>query len=529
MLRIPEKNIGLAAPEYRQQEYFTPESQLAARVDDSFARLADAGDGEKWRAIGRFAEATGGAAKVILDVYTDFQRTKAYEALTLFQIRINEALHGDNGIMNLKGEAALDSERQLGKAALAARNDILRQIKMDEQAQAYFAKEAEKYVLQELPGAQRHAAREFRNYQNETFRARLEVAKSNALMHWNDPEAFREQLTAAGVALLDLGRINGWSAETTKLRSESLISEVHLAAGQAALENNNIDEAQRFLHSGLLQETDALALKSLITAKKETLAAQAEANRNNQARRLLSGEKEALYRAQHMGDVSGLQKIATGLNDLGFTAEADQVRATAEFWTVQRNAGRFAATTDLPQVAARLRKLAAQMHGGLAGMDTEERKRLSGELEAISAVYQQRVAAYQADPAQAAAAEAVFPAEATLEDIVALRMERQAANGVPADGRKPLTKHEAASLAQKWAALPVEQRPAFLHKVAQYGNHMPLALKQAGISVLDQDIALAMLGSPENMAGARAVFSIMGIPEANLPSVNVAAALEAEE
>ena len=313
MLRIPEKNIGLGMPEYHQQGGFTPGTGLSARADDGFVRIAASGDEEKWHAIGQFAGAAGDTARGGLDVYTDFQRTKAQEALTLFQDRIHEALYGEDGIMSRKGEAALEGERQLGIAAQAARDDILQQMKMDAMAQSYFGQAAEKYVFQELAGVQQYAASEFRNYQNEIFQARLEQAKRNSLANWNNPEAFQEHLMTAGIAVRDQGRINAWSAETTRAKANELVSGVYLSAGQAALEHDDIIGAQQFLNSGLMQKADTTMLKNQIKTKRKALAAKAEQDR-----------KKAAEAAQKAAVSSTMTAVLTGVKDFPSLAEQQE-------------------------------------------------------------------------------------------------------------------------------------------------------------------------------------------------------------
>lgn len=97
--------------------------------------------------------------------------------------------------------------------------------------------------------------------------------------------------------------------------------------------------------------------------------------------------------------------------------------------------------------------------------------------------------------------------------------------GVPPDALMPLTKVEAGQLATQWAALPAEQRPAFLHELQAYGAYAPQVMKQVGISVMEQDMAFSMLNDPQNVGGAKAVFSTMSLDEKDVPKIEVKDAL----
>lgn len=250
--------------------------------------------------------------------------------------------------------------------------------------------------------------------------------------------------------------------------------------------------------------------------------ARAEANRAEQARALLADCRDAEYAARGMGDTSRLNAIAKALRQLGMEEKAGEVSARAEFWTAHREAADYATRQPLPDVRNRI----AELHSRVAGeTDAESRGRLAGELEATMRIFGDRARAYQADPALAAQTEITLPDKATPEAIARLRMENQAANAVRPEARQPLTRDEAGRLAAQWAELPAEQRPAFLHKLEEYGPYAALVMKQAGVSVPEQDMAFAMRATPAAAPGAKALFSALRLSENDLPDVDVREAL----
>lgn len=260
----------------------------------------------------------------------------------------------------------------------------------------------------------------------------------------------------------------------------------------------------------------ANAVKVRIDARADALQAKAEANRNKQARTLLSGLKDAEYAAQNMGDDSRMRAIAEGLQKLGMKDEAEEVLTQADFWQANRHAADYAQRQPLPDVRRKAEELQSQLKNET---DTDIHRRLSGELKATAKIFSERVKAYQDDPAQAAASSVTLPDDATPEDVARLRMENERANGVPPDALMPLTQIEAGQLATQWAALPAEQRPAFIHELQAYGAYAPQVMKQVGISVMEQDMAFSMLNDPQNVGGAKAVFSAMSLDEKDLPKI----------
>lgn len=251
--------------------------------------------------------------------------------------------------------------------------------------------------------------------------------------------------------------------------------------------------------------------------------AKAEANRAGQARALLAGLKEAEYAAQRMGDASRLNAIADGLSQLGMEEKAGDVRARAEFWQVNRQAADHAISRPLPEVRDRIIKLRSLLAGEA---DAEKRGRLEGEVEAATRIFGDRARAYRDDPALAAQSAITLPDRATPEDIARIRMENQAINGVRPDALKPLTRDEAGQLAAQWAELPAEQSLSFLRKLEEYGPYAAMVMKQAGISVPEQDMAFALRDSPAAAPGAKALLSVLRLSENDLPDIDVRDALD---
>lgn len=160
-------------------------------------------------------------------------------------------------------------------------------------------------------------------------------------------------------------------------------------------------------------------------------------------------------------------------------------------------------------------------------MSIEEHKKLSGELEALNTVYQERVQAYAKDPARAALSEiqrsGAVPSNATPQDLARLSLERQTANNVPEGLRRVLPKEQAAQLKEKWAQAQTSQKPGLLQEWENtYGTaYLPRILAETGVSGIQQDASRALLHNPLAVQDAQTIFTVADLKEKDIPSVTI--------
>ena len=160
-------------------------------------------------------------------------------------------------------------------------------------------------------------------------------------------------------------------------------------------------------------------------------------------------------------------------------------------------------------------------------MSIEEHKKLSGELEALNTVYQERVQAYAKDPARAALSEiqrsGAVPSNATPQDLARLSLERQTANNVPEGLRRVLPKEQAAQLKEKWAQAQTSQKPGLLQEWENtYGTaYLPRILAETGVSGIQQDASRALLHNPLAAQDAQIIFTVADLKEKDIPSVTI--------
>lgn len=214
-----------------------------------------------------------------------------------------------------------------------------------------------------------------------------------------------------------------------------------------------------------------------IRSTQEHLAAKAEANASKSMRELLKGRGEAERQAEYFGDTTQMEALASGLDNLGKTAEAALLRQKAEEYKSTGEARRFAAEKTLPEVTARMQEIQTALESAEKNKDTAEYAKQAKTLNALQTVYAARSRLLKADPAAAVEQSRSFqlPDNATPEDRVTARLSAQAKNGVAKP--LPLTKGETEAVAG--AYLKAEKRMEFLQSLKQaYGSQSEAVLKQ---------------------------------------------------
>lgn len=189
------------------------------------------------------------------------------------------------------------------------------------------------------------------------------------------------------------------------------------------------------------QATTHVSLPGLSMADRMAYQNKIDAARNKAIREVMKGSADAEYQARYMGDPQPLFDIGRQLSSMGAFEDAEKVKRSAEFWQSHSEAAAFGANGSLPEIGSRIVEIEKSLKA--PGVSMEEHKRLSGELDAISTIYKERVKAYSKDPAQAALQDmqrsGSIPEGATAEDIWLATIKQQERVGVPAGQRRALT------------------------------------------------------------------------------------------
>lgn len=188
------------------------------------------------------------------------------------QVRVNDAVNQarqaaqdlaynpQTGYLNLKGHEAL--ERPEGKALPEEYGQKLQdhltalesKLSTDTQRQAFRAN-AQALHTQFLGQAQSHMLGEFRSHAMSVQDGTIALADNDARLHWNKPDLIAPALGAAKAAVVEKGRVAGWSASQTEAALLTTTGKVHSAVIMSALENGNPTYAMGYLERNKAEMT----------------------------------------------------------------------------------------------------------------------------------------------------------------------------------------------------------------------------------------------------------------------------------
>ena len=483
--RMTIRGRGGALPTYqRQTGAYAPGAGVSARMDDSAARIASAGDDLEARALDRLGETMNRAVQVGVKAYDDYSKSKATQLITQYRRDMNTALYGENGILTQKGEAALDADEQRAERARQLRDELMKDA--GEHTKRYF----------NIP--QQYAQTEFTTMQKRNFEAAAEEWAESAIVSYANERDFDKNTGGALHFAQKRLELEGYSGEALQRGLKETSSKIFRGAIESALAGNDVTSARRLLERGSrmhgegegawsrMTADDVAWGKNAIRTRQEALQAKAEAAANKSARELLKGYDDAVSLAEARGDTSQLDAIAGGLRRLGKTDDADNIARKTKLLADTREVSVFAMNQPLPEVKQRIDQLEAEvkaMRSGDASWDAAEYERASKEYDIAVKAYNSRAKAMKNDPAAAVEQSNLFqlPDNATPEDRVSARLAAQERNGLPSSLIKPLSSQEVEGLADQYgkAASPT----VFINQVREaYGEQFRLVMKQLVVS-----------------------------------------------
>jgi soluble lytic murein transglycosylase len=182
------------------------------------------------------------------------------------QVRVNDAVNQarkaaqdlaynpDTGYLNLKGDAALtrpngqDLPTEYGDKLRESLSQIAGTLGNDEQRRQ-FQLNATDLQAQFHGQVESHMLGEFRSHALSVQDGTINLASDDAKRNWNNPDLIGPSLKAAKAAVMEKGRMSGWSASQTDAALLSTTSKVHSDVVMAALENGNPNYALTYLNA----------------------------------------------------------------------------------------------------------------------------------------------------------------------------------------------------------------------------------------------------------------------------------------
>lgn len=136
-----------------------------------------------------------------------------------------EAMYGQNGFMNLEGQAAVAARAQFEKEAAAKREEFGQGL-TGFGAQAY-SKASEARLNSILDRTIVHQANERKTWFKEASTDRINTFAEDALAGFNNPALVDKNIAAGQAELRSVAALSGWDADTLKARESEFVSGIH--------------------------------------------------------------------------------------------------------------------------------------------------------------------------------------------------------------------------------------------------------------------------------------------------------------
>ncbi len=236
-------------PEYsRQTENYVPGQGVSARVDDSAARIAGAGQEAEARALGHLGGVVQNVAGNLMAAYDDYSKSKAVELITKYRRIMNDNLYGEGGILTQQGEDAFNADGQREAKARQLRGELMKDA--GERTKHYFTLQADEYDADSSLRAQKYARDERLKWMDRNNDAAAEERANAALLAYDDPESFNKAVAETLWNVRQKLERQGYSEEAIQHGLKETSSKLFRAAVQQALSNGDIWEAERILGHG---------------------------------------------------------------------------------------------------------------------------------------------------------------------------------------------------------------------------------------------------------------------------------------
>lgn len=212
--------------------------------------------GSQMQGLGDAAQRTGDAAsKIALSMQEQVNQTRVNDAVNRARVVAqNLAYDPQTGYLNLKGDAALTRPDgvalpdEYGNKLRDSLSDIAGTLGNDQQRRQ-FQINASELQAQFHGQVESHMLGEFRGHALSVQDGTINLAVNDAKLNWSNPDLIGPSLNAAKAAVVDKGRISGWSGAQTDAALLTTTSKVHTDVIMSALENNNPNYALQYLNT----------------------------------------------------------------------------------------------------------------------------------------------------------------------------------------------------------------------------------------------------------------------------------------
>ena len=263
--RMTIRGRGGALPTYqRQTGAYAPGAGVSARMDDSAARIASAGDDLEARALVRLGGTMNAATQIGAKAYDDYSKAKAEQAAEFVMKDMNAAMYGENGFMNRRGVDAAMIPKDFDAALAGSEEAVVKNMELNAHSQRYLKEFVRGYSLRTKPTVERYSATQTRDAFIRQEQAMAMQFQENALLNRDNPELYLQNIRDGAASVVAALSKTGASKEEKMVAQQEYISGAFYAMAKADLDAGKTDTAEKFLNEGRFNGTHRAAIEGQI-------------------------------------------------------------------------------------------------------------------------------------------------------------------------------------------------------------------------------------------------------------------------
>jgi soluble lytic murein transglycosylase len=245
--------------------------------------------GEEMQRFGQGVSALGDTAgKVAVDIQDQANQLRVEDAMNQArQHALDLTYNPQTGYASLKGKDAL--ERPDGQALADEYGSKLRDGMADisgtlsnPQQQRMFALRSGELLSQFHGDVEKHMMEQFHNYHADVLDGSTKLAQQEAELNWNNPDKVNQAVQTVKANIAGMQPLSGQSADTIVALQNEAASGIHATVVKSAIENNNVDYANRYFNAN----------KANMTGK-DILGVQGQINTLNDAHQSLQAVQQS--------------------------------------------------------------------------------------------------------------------------------------------------------------------------------------------------------------------------------------------
>lgn len=189
----------------------------------------------------KIANAIGNVASTLIDTRNKVEVSRAEDAFNQYNNEVNRLkFNPENGYFNTEGINAVDGVDNFNKELIKLKENYSKSLN-SQVAKSAFSRSADTLFNRTQEQVMKHASRGQRVYEQSVILSRIENAKENIALNWNDEKEINLYRAVGRDAILDRSEKEGLSPEATAEEIQSFESEAATAIIESAISSSSVE------------------------------------------------------------------------------------------------------------------------------------------------------------------------------------------------------------------------------------------------------------------------------------------------